>query len=115
MLVVTQALKTEVHQVLVEMAQDFQLDGDINEVDIDSVFDKAVEKVKENDHARIRHEAEVLSFYIGVSESLLERKKLVQAKEAGYGGEAADSFITISEAYEDFFTVNDLLTEIAIR
>jgi hypothetical protein len=107
---VTESLKWAVQQVLVDMAMNFELDGDINALDIDTVFEKAEGKIKEDDLLNARHEAEVLTNYISWEVNPTSaRLKLIGLAQSGKGNDLVDHHFTPSEMFEGTFTVKDML------
>jgi hypothetical protein len=112
---VTETLKQAVHKVLIDMAINCELEGDINALDIDTVFEKAQTKIKEDELAIARHEAEGLGNFL-LEEYLFDvRTKLIRLAQAGKGHEMVDHHFTPIEIYEHTFTINDLLSEIKIK
>ena len=110
----TQALKYEVHAVLVDMAINNELEGDINELDIDSVFDKAIDNLKGNDLVKTRHITEALGEYIIPDEDEGETltscyNRLKGAQANGNGDKLVDYYVTPVQRYEYSFTIDELL------
>jgi hypothetical protein len=110
---VTEALKSAVHQVLVEMAIDDELSGDINDLCVDTLFEKAEQKLKDSDFTRL-HEIEAIGEYIipdadegETLSSCYQRLKDEQTK--GNGDKNVDYYVTPVERYEYSFTVDELL------
>ena len=115
---VTEALKTEVLNVLAEMAVEGQLDGDINSLDIDTVFEKAEQNLKDDKETFTAaswksHSIESLGDYLSGGENLRDSYNILKKAQAeGNGRDMADNYVTMVQLYEDTFTVNQLLEEV---
>lgn len=106
----TDALKESMKAVLVDMAIDGKLDGDINQLDMDLIEEKAVKKLQKQKGYKELHAAECLSEYLGeYGDNLAFYNKLKKAQADGKGSESADDFVQMAEEYEWEYTVNDLL------
>lgn len=102
----TEAFKEEVKNVLINMAESGDLDGDISQLCIDTVFEQATEALIASPTL---HEVESLLDFTCVENPGNALAVLKVAQTEGKGDDLADYFIDMAEMFEETFTVSELL------
>ena len=110
---VSKALIKAVHTQLIGMATRGELDGDISQIDMEGVFDKAIDSVSNEDKEVDR----LLEYTSGSSDmsGWEARRVLLKVHSQGKGDEMADDHVDMSEVHEFRYTVSQLLDEILIH
>lgn len=108
---VTEALKMAVQQVLVDKAINFEMDGDMNELDINDVFAKAEDMIKNNSLYSRGHRREVL--YSEILSGGTENNNALSALDSANDSDMAINVVDVVELYENFTVkeIKDLLTQ----
>lgn len=108
-------LAREMKDMIVDKAINCEMDGDMNELHVDSVMEEALEVLSTHEEYTRAVMREKLAQYISVDNDIdidVDLTVLSALSRSGAGDDPAECHVEIREQFEDTFTVDELLDHI---